>query len=206
MAKRKKIKEGGQDIIKNMGLFWSARKVIWRGNRGIGAKRLFGRRATAKREGQVNFWDQTGVYALYTEDYRLVYVGQAGLTDKSCIGSRIKHHLTDDLAGRWQLFSWFGLQVVRADNKLGKRAMLKLTKRTHLANVLEGILIEVAEPPLNSQKGRFGRKVERYLQVDEGPKPEEEQSKKITSEINKLSALVDRKSGQVLNAIKKVTS
>jgi hypothetical protein len=163
MVAKRKARGVGQDIIKNMGLFWDSNSVRWKGNRGIGAKKLTGRRATAKREGDVNFWYQTGIYALYTTDYHLVYVGQAGLTDKSCVGSRIKSHLTDDLAGRWKLFSWFGLQAVLATNELGKRAQLKLTRRTDLANVLEGIVIEIAEPPMNSQKGRFGRKVERYL-------------------------------------------
>jgi hypothetical protein len=47
MTKRK-IRDAGQKIIKNMGLFWDFNSVRWRGNRGIGAKRLIGQRATAK--------------------------------------------------------------------------------------------------------------------------------------------------------------
>jgi len=203
MVAKRKQRHIGQDIIKNMGLFWDSNNVRWKGNRGIGAKQLTGRRATAKREGDVNFWDQTGNYALYTADYHLVYVGQAGLTDKSCVGSRIKSHLTDDLAGRWKLFSWFGLQAVLATNKLGKRAQLKLTRRTDLANVLEGIVIEIAEPPMNSQKGRFGRKVERYLQLDEGLKPELEENKKIRGQIENLEASVQKKTDQIMKAIKR---
>ena len=205
MASRKK-QDAAQKIIKNMGLFWDLNGVRWKGNRGIGEKRLIGKRATAKRGGEVNFWDQTGIYALYTADYRLVYVGQAGLTDQSCLGSRIKAHLSDGLAGRWRLFSWFDLQAVRTtDNELGRRAKLSITRHNHLANVLEGIVIEIAEPPMNNQKGRFGPKVERYLQIDEGPKPQLAENEKIRTQIDKLQASVQKKTKQIINAIKRAT-
>jgi hypothetical protein len=191
-----------QDIIQNMGLFWDANNVRWRGNAGIGPASLTGKRATAKRGGEVNFWDQTGIYALYQRDYRLIYVGQAGLTDNSCMGSRIKAHLTDSLAGRWALFSWFGLQrVLSTTNGPGKRTKVKLTQRAHLANVLEGIVIEIAEPPMNSQRGRFGKKVERYLQVDQGIKPQELSDEKLELQIAKVDLLVKRKTKQLLRAI-----
>jgi hypothetical protein len=95
------------------------------------------------------------------------------------------------------------LQAVLATNKLGKRAQLKLTRRTDLANVLEGIVIEIAEPPMNSQKGRFGRKVERYLQLDEGLKPELEENKKIRGQIENLEASVQKKTDQIMKAIKR---
>jgi len=132
-----------------------------------------------------------------------VYVGQAGLTDQSSLGGRIKAHLNDDLAGRWRLFSWFGLQVVRTtDNELGRRAKLSITRHNHLANVLEGIVIEIAEPPMNSQRGRFGRRVERYLQIDEGPKPHLVENEKIHKEIGKLQASVQKKTKQIMKAIK----
>jgi hypothetical protein len=202
----RKIRDAGQKIVRNMGLFWDSNSVRWKGNRGIGEKRLIGKRATAKRGGNVNFWDQTGIYALYTADYRLVYVGQAGLTDQSCLGSRIKAHLNDDLAGRWRLFSWFGLQAVRTtDNELGKRAKLSITRRGDLANVLEGIVIEIAEPPMNSQRGRFGRRVERYLQIDEGPKPQLAENERIHKEIGKLQESVQRKTKQIMRAISRAS-
>jgi hypothetical protein len=156
-----------------MGLFWIRDKVRWRGNRKIGQHRIAGVRRHAKREGEVDFWHQSGIYALYA-DYHLVYVGQAGLTDNSCIGSRLRAHLEDRLAGRWNMFSWFGLQTVRStDNELGKRGQVRITKNSHLNDVLEGIIIEVAEPPMNNQKGRFGTDVELYLQVDDSENKDE---------------------------------
>jgi hypothetical protein len=200
----KKKKASGQKIISNMGLFWRHGQVRWKGNRGIGKARLAGRRRSAKRKGEVDFWKQTGIYALYDE-YRLIYVGQAGLSDQSNLGNRLKHHLTDDLAGRWEMFSWFGLQRVNADNKVGKRAKLNLSTRAHLANVLEGIIIEVAEPPMNSQKGRFGGRVERYIQVDDSLDSENEGSKKILRSIDRLEQKVEKTKEQLKKAIKKVS-
>ena len=159
MAPRKKKKKKTQDqrIIANMGLFWSREQVRWKGNRKTGPSRLAGVRAIAKKSGEVDFWTQTGIYALYDASYVLIYVGQAGLTDQSCVGNRLKQHIKDDLAGRWDMFSWFGLQSVNKTNKLRARSQVSLTTRSQLANVLEGILIEVAEPPMNSQKGQNGR-------------------------------------------------
>ena len=178
VRKRKRKRDAQQTIVKTMGMFWEREKVRWRGNRGIGSKRLAGKRALAKGRGEVDFWKQTGIYALYA-DYHLVYVGQAGLTDTSCLGARLKTHLTDNLSGRWNMFSWFGLEAVISKNALGHRSTLKLTRRDHLANVLEGIVIEFAEPPLNNQKGRFGHKVERYVQVDDAIVPEQKLDDKL---------------------------
>jgi hypothetical protein len=200
----KKKKASGQKIVTNMGLFWRRDQVRWKGNRGIGRARLAGRRRSAKRKGEVDFWKQTGIYALYAK-YDLIYVGQAGLSDQSNLGNRLKHHLTDDLAGRWDMFSWFGLQTVKADNKVGKRAKLSLSTRAHLANVLEGIIIEVAEPPMNSQKGRFGGRVERYIQVDDSLDSLSDANKTILRSIDKLEEKVEQTKEQLRRAIKKVS-
>ena len=150
----------------------------------------------------MDFWKQTGIYALYAK-YDLIYVGQAGLSDQSYLGNRLKHHLTDDLAGRWDMFSWFGLQKVKANNEVGRRAKLNVSTKAHLANVLEGIIIEVAEPPMNSQKGRFGGRVERYIQVDDSLDSEHEANEKILQRIDKLGEKVVKTKEQMKRAIKK---
>ena len=98
MARNKK-RDSGQQIIANMGLFWEKSKVRWKGNRSVGKGSLSGKWVREKKD-EVDFWEQTGIYALYDADYHLVYVGQAGFGDKSCIGSRLKHHCRDNLAGR----------------------------------------------------------------------------------------------------------
>ena len=91
MAKRKRRHSDGKPkIIANMGLFWY-RDVVWADVRKGFTKNLWGYRAWAKREGRVDFWKQAGIYALYA-DYHLIYVGQAGMGDKSCIGDRLYGH------------------------------------------------------------------------------------------------------------------
>ena len=147
-----------------MGQFWRRNDVTWRGNRRIGPAALLGVRAGAKRTGRVDFWRQVGIYALYAV-YHLVYVGQAGLGDQACIGTRLKQHTKNDLAGRWDMFSWFGLCKVNSNLTLGARFKIGRTTWRGVADILEGVLIEVAEPPMNSQRGRFGSGVHRYLQV-----------------------------------------
>lgn len=205
MAARKK-KDQGQKIIANMGLFWKRDWVRWKGDRGIGPARLAGKRRYAKKQGEVDFWTQTGIYSLYA-DYRLVYVGQAGLSDKSCLGNRLKAHLSDDLAGRWDMFSWFGLQKVRTtDNKVGKRTQVKVSARSHLANVLEGIIIEVAEPPMNSQKGRFGKRVERYIQVDDSIELAAETQKEIIGKVEELHEQLKKTRKQLKEVVRQTSS
>lgn len=202
MATKRNRNDSDQRIVHNMGLYWHRDRVRWSGNRRVGQHRLAGRRVDARRRGEVDFWSQTGIYALYA-DYRLVYVGQAGLTDRSCLGVRLKDHLADDLAGRWDMFSWFGLQPVLRNNSLRRRGNFNLTRRAHLANVLEGIVIEVAEPPMNSQKGRFGKRVERYVQVDDSINSDDERHQEIVRSIAKANERQQRAKQQLLKAIRK---
>jgi hypothetical protein len=85
------------------------------------------------------------------------------------------------------MFSWFGLQSVnKTTNQLRKRSKINISARNQLANVLEGIIIEVAEPPLNSQSGRFGRRVERYLQFDDSVDQEAKAQEKTIALISDL--------------------
>jgi hypothetical protein len=193
MAAKRKKKTNDQRIITNMGLFWGRDKVRWKGNAGIGPARVAGVRAVAKKSGEVDFWNQTGIYSLYDANYRLVYVGQAGLSDISCIGTRLKQHIKDDLAGRWEMFSWFGLQRVnKTTNALPKkRSKINISTRGQLANVLEGIIIEVAEPPMNNRSGRFGRRVERYLQFDDSVDRDAKAHEKTLALISDLDEKVD---------------
>jgi hypothetical protein len=108
----------------------------------------------------VDFRTQRGVYPLYA-DYDLVYVGQNLNQD---LLKRLKDHLVDDLAGRWNQFSWYG---VRRVNSSGSLSVIRKEVKPTLINVLnhiEAILIHAAEPPLNRQGGKFGKKVQQFVQ------------------------------------------
>ncbi|MBI4949546.1 MAG: GIY-YIG nuclease family protein [Deltaproteobacteria bacterium] len=149
-------------MIKNMGLFWKREDVNF-GAKGKGKKgSLSGKLSTAKKSGDVDFWEQVGIYALYA-DYRLVYIGQTGGKGNR-LGSRLRQHTQDDLAGRWDSFSWFGFSIVKKNNTLTDPPRNKQNNLSNILNIMEGVVIAVAEPPLNRQGGRF-KDVERYLHV-----------------------------------------
>jgi hypothetical protein len=200
---RKNNGSEGQSIIANMGLFWDRDKVRWKQPK----EGLCGIRIGAKRDGKVDFWPQTGIYALYDMDYNLVYVGQAGFGDKTFIGNRLKAHTTDTLAGRWIKFSWFGLRKVTKEGKLGNRPEYRSGSLTWIGNVLEAMIIEVAEPPMNSQKGKFGPNVTRYIQpdkitYDEIADIDTEKHKEIIQKISKSHDKIMGELGKLKKAIR----
>jgi hypothetical protein len=94
---------------------------------------------------------QHGVYALYKKK-RLYYVGLAGN-----LRARVKHHLKDRHARKWDSFSLFLIRNVE-----------------HLRE-LEALVVHIAEPKGNVQKGKFAR-----------PNNLERELKKLMDERNKL--------------------
>ncbi|MEO0963192.1 MAG: GIY-YIG nuclease family protein, partial [Pseudomonadota bacterium] len=64
---------------------------------------------SASQDNTVDFRQQRGIYVLYDGNFNIVYVGQAGAGNQDLFG-RLKNHLTDHLASRWSLFSWFGVR------------------------------------------------------------------------------------------------
>lgn len=128
----------------------------------------------ALRGPHTNFAHQSGVYVLYAA-FTPIYVGQA---NKS-LYSRLKlHHLHDDLAGRWDRFSWFGFRSVIGGNKpkLSKPDVNFSISTNQLLDHLEAMMIHAFEPALNGQEGRFGQSVIRYKQIrDDRLGPEDRQ-------------------------------
>ena len=111
----------------------------------------------------VNFAHQSGIYILYS-DHKPIYIGQANKT----LFTRLKaHFLTDDLAGRWDTFTWFGLRsVIGGKNpRLSKPGTNFSISTVQLLDHFEAAMIHAFEPPLNGQEGRFGEGVTRYKQV-----------------------------------------
>jgi hypothetical protein len=147
--------------ILNLGARWKASDVYWGSASANG--QLLGVKRTALRGPYVNFGDQTAVYILYA-NFTPIYVGQA---NKS-LYSRLKlHHLHDDLAGRWDRFSWFGFRRVVGGNnpKLSKPDVNFGVSTNQLLDHLEAMMIHAFEPALNGQEGRFGKTVTRYKQI-----------------------------------------
>lgn len=140
---------------------WRRDHIFW--GRGSNKGCIEGRRSSRI----IDFRDQIGVYVLYDETRRPIYVGQAG-QGNARLFIRLRSHTRDHLAHRWHYVSWFGLlSVNRASSRLsghddpGKR--VRGTLRSTL-NEIEGVLIAATEPSFNKQGARF-RGIARYRQV-----------------------------------------
>src|ERR1700734_910420 len=89
-------------LIHNFGLFWRRNDVFWGRPKVRG--HLKGVPAKEPSASPADFRDQAGVYVLYDDNFRLVYIGQAGAGNQYLF-SRLKHHKKDALADRWTRFS-----------------------------------------------------------------------------------------------------
>lgn len=149
-------------LIQNYGLFWKRSDVFW-GHQGV-TGHLKGLKADNLKSDAVDFRNQQGVYVLYDDNFRLLYVGQAGSSDDQRLFVRLRQHKRDPLADRWTKFSWFGIRWVTKKGQLSSEAFGAHTTNGEVLNHIEAILISSAEPPLNRQGGRFGVDVEQYRQ------------------------------------------
>jgi hypothetical protein len=97
-------------IIRAYGLFWRADEVEWRpGSGNKYAFHLLGRVGINRPGVRVaDFRKQRGVYILYNE-YGAYYVG---LNRKQDLAKRLRDHMEDEHAGRWDRFSWFGFASI----------------------------------------------------------------------------------------------
>lgn len=149
-------------LIHNYGLFWRKDWIHW--GRGSNAGHLKGVMKMAKTDTPVDFRDQQGVYCLYDESFRLVYIGQAGGKNDQRLFQRLKQHREDAVSERWSRVSWFGVRRVLESGNL---KAVKLSTHPTIGDVLnhiEAILIAAAEPIHNRQSGRFGEEVKQYMQ------------------------------------------
>ncbi len=86
---------------------------------------------------------QHGVYALYKKN-RLYYVGLA-----NNLKSRVKYHLRDRHANKWDTFS------------------LYLIHNVNYLHELESLLVHIAEPSGNIQRGRFAKSINLIKTLEE---------------------------------------
>tara|TARA_R110002020_G_scaffold439082_1_gene649556 strand:+ start:159 stop:530 length:372 start_codon:yes stop_codon:yes gene_type:complete len=102
-------------MIKNYGLFWRRDSVHWNygGGRADEPGHLKGVQYVERQALVVDFREQAGIYCLYDDNFRLLYVGQAGFGNATLFG-RLKSHTQNNLAERWTKFSWFGLKGYEA--------------------------------------------------------------------------------------------
>jgi len=148
-------------MIQSIGLFWRPDHVYW--GAGSNSGKLLGIPANCRSDNPTDFREQAGIYVLYSE-FRPIYVGQTGSGSQKLL-VRLRQHRSDDLAERWDRFSWFGLRRVLGNNQLSRENRAAHPEIALVLNHIEAILIHAIEPPLNRQGGRFGESVTRFLQV-----------------------------------------
>lgn len=172
-------------LIRAVGLFWREDQIFW--GAGNQAGRVLGVPTGNRTAEPIDFREQSGIYVLYS-GYQLLYVGQTG-QNATFLLDRLKQHRKDDLAGRWDRFSWFGLRWVKNTGELSAPTTAAHPAITDVLNHVEGILIHAAEPPLNRQGGRFGDDVERYVQVRDARLglTDRQLLEQISERINKLT-------------------
>ncbi len=100
------------------------------------------------------------------DSFKVVYVGKAFSTS---IGKRLRDHLTDRHAGRWDMFSWYSTCTHKVgDNKLRKTGTRQLSPET-VINTLEAIAILIADPALNRKRESLPDAFEAIQVVDPHP-------------------------------------
>jgi hypothetical protein len=151
-------------LIRNYGLFWQRSRIHFGAGRNPG--HLKG--TTARTTDPIDFRDQRGVYCLYDDSFRLVYVGQAGGRNGQRLFDRLKQHRADHIAERWSKFSWFGIRSVLQSGELKAEKERSSVDTSDILNHIEGILIAAAEPVQNRQGGRFGDSVDQFFQWVDG--------------------------------------
>ena len=154
--------------IKNYGLMWNRDRVHWGGTR-ANPGNLMGCgpiQKPKKDQMDVNFRAQIGVYILYQNE-NVVYVGQTG-SGTDPLFRRLKQHMADHLADRWDKFSWFGVRRVNQDGTLNRaKGQSRKMGANEILDLLEGLLIGVVEPPLNKQGAKWSD-IGQYVQISEG--------------------------------------
>lgn len=138
-------------LIRAYGLLWNPDTVEW-GSKGAGNRgKLEGRVRHKGKAHTIDFWDAQGLYVLHA-DFKTVYVGKAG---SNRMGPRLREHLTDRFAGRWDMFSWFGLSTVAMGDKRVRDPGKRSVRPETITDTLEALAILIADPALNRKREKL---------------------------------------------------
>lgn len=134
------------ELIKCYGQFWNPDTVEW-GRPGAGNKgTLIGKIKPSNMH--INFWGARGVYVLH-DNFKAIYVGKAF---GSPLGKRIRDHLSDRFAGRWDMFSWYSTSAVRTTQKDVSKPGQRQIKPKTIIDTMEALTILIADPALNRKR------------------------------------------------------
>lgn len=132
-------------LIRAYGEFWNPEAVFW-GEAGAGNKgQLRGKVKRGLKTIETDAWEQDAIYALHLE-FKVVYVGKGDL------GKRLRAHLSDRHAGRWDMFSWYGLKIIKNDGTLRAAPAKRMLDLATIQASLEALAIGLVDPPLNRRR------------------------------------------------------
>ena len=163
-------------LIKSYGEFWNPFVVDWK------AKELVGigpNREPNKFPHTINFWEAKGIYVLLRE-FKPIYVGQA-FEGEGSIAKRLRDHLTDRHAGRWDMFSWYSVSKPNKINKGVAKCANRTLKLGLAVNTLEALAILITDPPLNRKRNSIPDAIEFQQTGKVKPKSPTEYLEEITS-------------------------
>jgi hypothetical protein len=134
-------------LIKAFGSYWNPDIVDW-GKKGPGNKgSLPGKAKINSKTLTVDLWEAKALYVL-SDEFRCVYVGKAF---ERPLGPRLRDHLTDRFAGRWDMFSWFSISNITKKGNISSPGQRQVGPVV-VMNTLEALAILVADPALNRKR------------------------------------------------------
>ncbi len=163
-------------LIRAYGEFWNPDTVRW-GGKGPGNKgNLSGWYTPGDGHSYlIDFWEAAGIYALH-DQFKTVYIGKA---IPGRMGPRLREHITDRFAGRWDMFSWFSLSTVNITTfDVRAPGTRKITADTVTAT-LEALAIIITDAPLN----RKHEQIPDAIAVDQEKRPHPKAIRKYLEEI-----------------------
>ncbi|WP_284455822.1 hypothetical protein [Alloalcanivorax xenomutans] len=135
-------------LIRAYGSYWNPDIVNW-GSVGAGNQgQLLGKVKINNHAHTIDFWEAVGIYVLH-DQFKAVYVGKAVGT---LLGPRMRTHLTDRFAGRWDMFSWFSLSTINTTNPGLRAPGTRQVNAQTLIDTLEALSIGIVDPPLNRRR------------------------------------------------------
>lgn len=171
-------------LIRAYGLNWNPDIIDW-GKQGAGNNgKLLGTVKLGNKTLEIDFWETYGIYVL-NNDFRPVYVGKAASTR---LGYRLRNHLRDRLAGRWDTFSWFSLSKVNKTTKTMSSPGKRQINAETINDTLEAIGILIADPPLNRRRESIPDALSATQSKSRHPKTMRHYLEKIVTHLDKQGA------------------
>lgn len=133
-------------LIKSYGINWNPFVIDWVPS---GTVQMTGE--VRKEDGTIvpiNFYNAKGIYVLQNE-FKPIYAGKAFGTP---LGQRLRDHLSDRLAGRWDMFSWYSVSSPRFTQKDVSQPGGRHMEPERIVEALEALAILIADPPLNRKR------------------------------------------------------